>query len=172
MFEPNEMEGKPYPGTEEEVDQLISNVINMVHSEEIRNKAVKTLQTNQGKVVEVIAQLSAISTVMIVKAIEQNVQRDITPDTELALLAIVVEEFYTIAANLGKKVSEEEVANSVQIAGPMYNKILEGGDKPQGMIQGRQGGQQGQPQQGQQVQQGQPQGQPQGMIQGERGGLA
>ena len=152
----------PYPESEKEVEELVANVVKFVHSDAVSQSIVEALKGGQSKPIESIAYLAAPMAVKVVQTIEKDTGRDIPGETELGVLSIVVEELFTISANMGLQVSEDMVANAVQISTGLYNKLIS--PQPQGP--------QGQPQQPQgqmQGPQGQPQ-QPQGQMQGPQQG--
>ena len=135
------MEGQEYPSTEEEKDVIVEQVLNMLHSEEVIDTLSKSLrEVNPDKAIETVAQIASAFTVKVVTTIEDQVQRDINPNAELGILAIVVEEMMTIGTQYGLQVNEEMVANTVQIASNQYNEMIKGNQggppPPQGQPQG------------------------------------
>ena len=163
MFEPEDTRQGNYPANEEEGKQLVANVINMIHSEQITNSLVETLKQGQQNPIETIGQLGAMLTLKVVSGIEKETQRDIPPETELGILSMSIEELFTIASNFGLQADEEMVRNAVQVGSGIFNKMQSQQGKPQAMRGGPQGPQGAQRPQGPQ---GPPQGPPQGMLQG------
>jgi len=168
MLEQQQQTQGPYPATEEEVETLVTQVINFIHDKNVNGGFVEHLKKGRGDVQEVVMQTASAMAVKIISAIEQEKGRDIPPETELGVLAMVVEELYTIASNYGKEVSPEEVQNTIQVAASQFNQIQQqmkqGGGGGQQAMQGppRQQGPQGPPRQ-----QG-PQGPPQSALAGAR----
>lgn len=155
---------QPFPATEEEVEKLVTQVINFVHDKAVMDSVMKVFSSGRDRLQEAIAQIATGMVIKVVAEIEDQTSRDILPDTELGILSMIIEELYTVATNYGNKVSPEEVQNTIQIASSMYNQALKQQPAMQGGQQG-QGQAQGQPMQQRQQGQGQAQGQPQQSMQ-------
>lgn len=125
----------PYPQNKEEAENIVVQMVNMIHSEEVGKGLAQAIQGGQEEPVQVMAQLGAQLAAKVVKAIEQQTKRDILPETELGVLAIAVEELATLAANFGLNVDEPMVGNIVQIASEIYNKMVEAPQQTQAMPQ-------------------------------------
>ncbi len=125
MFNQEQAPQEPYPATEEERDTLISQTINLIHSEEVSDSLAKFFNTsNKPSPVEPIAQMGAQLALKVITALEQQVGRDIPGETELAVLAMAIEELYTIVKNFGVEVNQAMVANSVQLGSQMFNDSM------------------------------------------------
>ena len=143
MFEQEKVSQDPYPSTPNERDTLISQTINLIHSEEVSNSLAKFFNTsNKPSPVEPIAQMGAQLALKVITALEQQTGRDIPSETELGVLAMAIEELYTIVKNFGVEVSQEMVANSVQIGSQLYNDSAK---KGRGDVKEQQGQPQGPP---------------------------
>jgi len=148
MFEQyNEGVQEPYPATQEEAEVLVTQMVNMIHSEEVSQGLAKVIQGGNNDPVNTISQIGAQLAVKVIKSIEQQTKRDILPETELGVLAIAVEELATISANFGLQVDQEMVANMVQIGSDMFNQMMapaqQGPPAQQGQPQAMQGPQGG-----------------------------
>ena len=115
-----------YPATEEERDTLISQVLDLIHSEQTSDTLVQFMKTAGESPVEPIAKMASQITSKVITSIEQQTNRDVTGDTELAVLSMAVEELSTIATNFGVNFSPEMVQNSIQIGAQMFNQLMQG----------------------------------------------
>lgn len=146
MFEKyNEGAQEPYPATQEEAEVLVTQMINMIHSEEVSKGLAQVIQNGTEDPINTIAQIGAQLAVKTIKTLEQQTGRDILPETELGVLAIAIEELATISANFGLQVDEAMVSNMVQIGSDMFNQMIQPAQQgpPQGPQQAMQGGPQG-----------------------------
>jgi len=121
------MAGQVYPSTDEEKDMIVEQVITMIHSDEVKQGIKDALINAQpDKVVEIISSLAVSMVTNVVGAIEEQTQRDISPQAELGIVAMSVEEMMTIGTQFGLKATEEMVGNTVQIASNKYNASVGG----------------------------------------------
>jgi hypothetical protein len=139
MFKEAEGSGQPYPATEEERDTLISQVLDLIHTEETSNSLVKFMKNAGESPIEPIAKMASQITAKTVKSIENQTKRDVPGDTELAILSMATEELATIATQFGANFTPEMIQNSVQIGAQMFNQMM-------GQMQEGQRGQQEAPQ--------------------------
>lgn len=124
MFKEDPMQGAPYPADETERDTLISQVLNLIHTEKTSDSLVSFLKTAGDSPIEPIAKMGAQLTLKTVRSIESQTGRDIPGDTELGILSMAIEELATIATNFGVSFTPEMIENSVQIGAQMYNQMM------------------------------------------------
>ena len=117
-----------YPSTDAEKDMIVEQVVTMIHSDEVINKLKSSLINAQPEqVVEIVSTLAVAVVTNMVGAIEEQTKRDISPQAELGIVAMSIEEMMTIATQFGLQVQSEMVANAVEIASNKYNASLQGG---------------------------------------------
>lgn len=120
-----EKEGKgPYPANSEEDTHLIKNIMTFLHSDEMNKNIAKQLAGDSSKITESIAQVAANVALRLISEIRK--QREVSDEGETAIVTIIAEDLWTVAKSLGmKRVPQEFVMNSVDVAGKIYNQLEE-----------------------------------------------